>query len=1084
MEIIKVRHFIKNLYESGKFHPLYREVFDAYVKKDEFEDDTQSKAEDDTQSKAEDDTQSKAEDDTQSKAEDDTQSKAEDDTQSKAEDDTQSKAEEDALRKVEEDFYQSYNNLLGHLKKRIILSETKFLPAELEALIAQLKPAVLSKQTQLLILQSILNYAKKHHGIDSPNIPSIITLKRDKPIISPVELVQLPIVDMLFSLLDKELMTPNRALSNNQKLGRSALLVYLTVNVSDTQELMSILEHPQDVFYVGGICYWQKQQITTAQSRFILSDVAVMALQQWANVKQNVSKIQGCIVKYLNTTSEFDWSDLSMLKLSTLRKIHNILQLGPVQYQMYFLPSMSQALPDHAFMRILTDKACIYFEPHLLGASDLCTNEFKQLRHVANNNHCFIAIDTTLKQLDAIYSDLIKEASRSACLNTLSNKLKSLEVTANPYLWLLCSWLFSLLKNGGTYKRRLKLATAVDYVKSLSNPFLVVFSTCDIGLLSGEDWANKLNESSDVFTSAQRKKYVYYFAQFLIETNLVRDLCLSDIDVIGSSSEVDANLISPSHIDEVLKYLTDHIHDGLVYQYAYFLLCFCFYSGLRRNEAAKLTWADFSFAVNTPAKDAFDYVQLSVRPNQHRTLKTTSARRELPLDALWPKTAIEKLRVRYQIQQHSGANKKALLFDDATRVNQAYELITDLIRHFTQDYTLRIHHLRHSFANWSWCRLNPRTIKQGRVQLTMFGHQIFDDDYLQRLQSRLRFNMNSRKKMFILAHLMGHKDVQSTLNSYLHLKDILYYLDLKPYFTLTKYFTSECVGRVSWLEPESGLSLAERLNYYTRDTEAKLAIKPAPLTSSLSVPTFSTYDKEIKPNIEISSMTWARALNALKVSSVIESSQYYNIPLEELQQLLNNAEQIHQHYPRIGKRLPLIPAFPRLHNAEYVAKADATVAKSSKVFMYLCDKFDKSIGVEPLTLANVRLSMEILKYAVPGKGYELRCPDSTLSRMFMRFCQLLGLKGRHLVFTFYRADLTIEESKYIEIRWKKTISDFGFNPKNFLFAKEDQGLYLGNHDGNGFLEIALVNNTYKQPQRDQSIFSFLHFLLILSYENK
>ncbi|MCT8986564.1 hypothetical protein [Shewanella phaeophyticola] len=337
MEIIKVRHFIKNLNESGKFHPLYREVFDAYIKKDEFafKEDTQRKAEEDTQRKAEDDTQRKAEDDTQSKA--------------------------------EQDFYQSYKNLLGHLKKRFILSETKILPAELEALIAQLKPAVLSKQTQLLILQSILNYAKKHHGIDSPNIPSIVTLKRDKPILSPVELVKLLIVDMLYSLLDKELISPNRALSNNEKLGRAALLVYLTVNVSKTQELLSILEHPQDVFYVGGICYWQKQQRATEPTRYILSDVAVMALQQLANVKQDTSKIQTCILKYLNTASEFDWPDLSMLKLRTLRKIHNILQLGPVQYQMYFLPSMSQALPDHAFMRILTDKACLYFEPHLLG---------------------------------------------------------------------------------------------------------------------------------------------------------------------------------------------------------------------------------------------------------------------------------------------------------------------------------------------------------------------------------------------------------------------------------------------------------------------------------------------------------------------------------------------------------------------------------------------------------------------------------------------------------------------------------------------------------------------------------------------
>lgn len=143
-------------------------------------------------------------------------------------------------------------------------------------------------------------------------------------------------------------------------------------------------------------------------------------------------------------------------------------------------------------------------------------------------------------------------------------------------------------------------------------------------------------------------------------------------------------------------------------------------------------------------------------------MKTTSARRELPLDALWPKSALQKLRIQHQIHQNSKANKKALLFDNPKLVNQAYDLITDLIRHYTQDYGLRVHHLRHSFANWTWCRLNPKIINQGKTQLTMFDHELFNHDYLERLQTRLRHPMNTRKKMFMLAHLLGHKDVQST----------------------------------------------------------------------------------------------------------------------------------------------------------------------------------------------------------------------------------------------------------------------------------------------------------------------------------
>ncbi|ODR87057.1 hypothetical protein [Shewanella xiamenensis] len=129
--------------------------------------------------------------------------------------------------------------------------------------------------------------------------------------------------------------------------------------------------------------------------------------------------------------------------------------------------------------------------------------------------------------------------------------------------------------------------------------------------------------------------------------------------------------------------------------------------------------------------------------------------------------------------------------------------------------------------------------------------------------------------------------------------------------------------------------------------------------------------------------------------------------------------------------------------------------------------------------------MSILNYAVPGKDYALRCPDSNVSRMFIRFCQLLGLKDRHLRFKYHRVDLTLEASNRIEERWIKTIVDYGFSEKNFTIGSKSEGRFLGKHDGNGFLEILLVNNAYKRVQRHQSLFSFLHLILILSYnENK
>lgn len=993
--------------------------------------------------------------------------------------------------KIENEFFASYHNLLGHLKKEIKLSDNAFLPEELENVLAALKPEVLSKQAQLLILQSILNYAKKFLDIDSPNIPSIITLKRDKPMLTPVDLTKLPIVELINTQLSRELIAPHRDLDDKAKLGRLLLVLYYTVNIEKTEHLQLMVEYPQDIFYVRGICYWQCQNIKINSPRYVLSDMAVMALQQWHNVHHSASfsikpsQFKAALVHYLNYGSYFDWSDISLLKLRVLRRIDNVLRYGPVQYRMYMLPGVCQPLPTHAFVRILTGKVYANAEPYLSEAISDKTKAFRDWSVVTNEKTSFVSMEKTLEQLDKVYTELCylvdSNKPRADCLGAIAIILDQQSSKSNPYFWILCAWLYSLLKTGGTHKRRLKVSTTIDYVKSLSRPFLIIFCTSDIYLLSGEDWAEKLNDAADHFSSAQRKKYIYYFAQFLSDSGFVRDLCLSDIEVFGSSSEVDSNLISHEHVQVMLSYLDHQSAHCPAHHDAYFLLCFCFYSGLRRNEAAKLTWGDFTFSLTEPTHNDFDYVQLSVRPNKHRTLKTTSARRELPLDALWPKTALSKLRYTYRIIHGAGAKNSTLLFDNQRRVNQAYDLITDLMRHYTQDQSLRVHHLRHSFANWTWCRLNASIIDTGRRHLTLFNDEFFDEKYLKRLQTRLCYSDNTRKKMFILSHMMGHKDVQSTLNSYLHLKDLLYYLQHNSRFELTKYFTSECVGRVTLQPLEPGLSLAERITYYTQDVMHKLAIKPAQQTVSLVMPSLANFSVNIKTDLTISSLTWAKALNALHTSSTIEVAAHYVVPLEQLQKLFSNAETIHKNYPRRGRHLPLIPKFPRIDVSVVNIQQNKHLANSTRVFIFLCNKLDNNISEGSLTLENIRLGIEILRYAVPGKNYALRCPDANISRMFIRLCQLLDLKARHLNFRYHNANLTPEKSNIIQARWKKTLIEYGFSDTKFVVASESEGLYLGKHDGNGFLEIALVNNSYKRIQRHQSLFSFLHLLLILSY---
>ena len=994
--------------------------------------------------------------------------------------------------KQTDNLWPHYERVIKLLNRRIKRSDKYFLEQELEKVIADLKQDIVSKQLQLKLLQAILDYAKSHFGIDSRNMPNIVLLRRDKPILTPVHLTKLPIIERLNTLLYSELTKPNRKLDQKEKQGRLVFILYWTVNIESFDDLRLIVQYPNDIFYAGGLCFWECQNIRVESRRYVLSDVAVMALQQYQlgkgsgkslDIRKN--DIRNALNNYLSRDPNFDWSGMSLLKLRNLRKIQTVLRFGPVQFRMFMISSISQSLPIHAFLRLITDKASVYTDPHLQEAMIVRKASFRSWSAISETKTTFVPITKTIERLKIVTKHLTalseKNISRTECLLYVSNILDEPSIKNNCYLWLLCSWLYSLLKHGGTVKKRLRISTVIDYVNSLSRPFLTVFSSCDISLLNGSSWAEKLNEATEYFTSAQRKKTVYYFGKYLIDSEFVSDLCLSDIDVIGSASKVDANLVSPSHVRSMLEYFDRKYDDCKIHRYAYFLLCLCFYSGLRRDEAAKLRLSDFTFALLQPV-DGFDYVLLSVRPNSDRELKTSSSRRPLPLDALWPKYALKKLRGFWHIKQDLSHKKNSSLFDSNQLTNQAFDLLTRVMRYYTKDHSLRIHHLRHSFANWTWCRLNSKIVKDGRVHLSLFDDEMFDEIHLNRLNERLRYRENTRKKMFILSHLMGHKNVQSTLTSYLHLKDILYYLQNKSRFELTKYFTSECIGRATVLLPETGLSIAERINYYTQETSSQLSIRPHPLVSELSMPKLVGFSEDIKPTQLVSSLTWAKALSALKTSPMVDVASYFSLPLEQLQAVLNNAQVVHQQYPRRGKHLPLTPKFPHFSDYNSLNDGNRDIAKSTRVFEYLCGRLDDSIQSRELTIDNIRMAMEILRFAVPGKSNALRCPNSRVTRMFLRVCQILKLKSRHLRFRFYEANIDKHRVLKVKNIWLKEIKSFGFDNPTFAIAQYSENEFLGKHDGYGFLEVDIVNNAYKKVQRHQSIFSFLHLMLILSID--
>lgn len=109
------------------------------------------------------------------------------------------------IRFSDDDFLNEYKKLCMLMLRYFKKSDENVLSSEMNILKSRLKEDLTIKHLQLMLIDAILNYGLKHHGIESSKVPQIVVLKRDKPMLSPVELIKLPIALQIKSILSKEL---------------------------------------------------------------------------------------------------------------------------------------------------------------------------------------------------------------------------------------------------------------------------------------------------------------------------------------------------------------------------------------------------------------------------------------------------------------------------------------------------------------------------------------------------------------------------------------------------------------------------------------------------------------------------------------------------------------------------------------------------------------------------------------------------------------------------------------------------------------------------------------------------------------
>jgi site-specific recombinase XerD len=977
-------------------------------------------------------------------------------------------------------------------------AQDRFESEFLRRVIKKFRTEVEVQSLELMILELILLHALNEHQINSAKIPAIIKLHRDKPLIRPDAMLRINAAAKLIGILEREQCRPSVQENLAGIVGRLLLHLFFKQQVEKLEYALRLIQSAPRLAYLDGIVCIELNE-PDLHCRCVLSEPGAIWWLHWLSVKDVAplnprKKAAYYISVYLQSIPDWQYSSVSLPTLKLLRKTDLALRISPIHYTYVANFFKSASLRQTAFLRILTDKKVRQDSVNPDTHSVMTVRETRNWKEQFSIER-YTPVQEQLMELTQMM-DLLKPSdgrhhngrlgvSRNELTHIFTQWLTDNKGTYSPYLWLLMAWAKSLLTDGGQIKSELKSGTIIDYINSIGSEFLTIFCQYKIETLGPDDWIDLLDEVSQEIKSSQRKSLVIYLASYLRDSGLVPDLAVSELDIAASHGQVDANIISPHHIDMIIQYLMKQ--NGEIYRDAILLLCLCYFSGLRRSEAGYLQLSDFTFST-----DLSGPVDMYIRLNVKRGIKSKAARRILPLDVLWPADHLSLLRNKIMYSRQQSVTPTRSLFQDNRKVEKAFLLITDLMHHITGDQTLRIHHLRHSFANWQWFRLNPNALSQGRKQLTLFNHTLFSADQVEKFHARLGLKPASRKSMYVLCHLLGHKEPSSIIASYLHLKDLAGYFFLNARATIQNKQLTQTLGRTKVeLRNDYADNLALRLSFETKQMEEKIA--PILYGKTLSTSIATLHEFVIRNHLNADTLgrnvfTWAGILMACKTLTPEQVAENEGMHPEDIRRLINTAETIQRKCSGRGKQLPLIPdltPWVKTLNQKPVKQQNMTEkmkaeSHSFKILRFLLTRLNEKLEQGGLTWDVIRNASYNLIYVVPGKGFLIRSPSIKRTQSFFELLQQLGLNAKRLRLTLYLDpnEVAPDQTQH----WYNTLKQSPLGPLDYAMGEVGEFKFMKHvYRESGALQIALVNRKLSKEGRRQRVFmSFFQLLAILA----
>ena len=669
------------------------------------------------------------------------------------------------------------DKVLTLTQQLVTLNNEKIASNSVSAVIKKLSKDFQLHNFQLMLLHLLLRMTQQSFGITSVQIDRSYQIKQDTPLLKPDDFLTSRLQTELYNLLENEAKQLNYLGSPETQTGFLLLWLFLKEGIDSTAALTAILYHPNNVKTLSRHWFYQGKE------RIWLSSTAELLLRAFWN--NYVGKPKNCLTEINNTLiTERIIPSSNRVQIGALRamlRTEYIFKTSASNYAQKKKLMPSTPLSSKTLYRIMTGM-CVIHETTAQQITSITQNQrglwLSSLRNdntdTSEARHMKDGL-TTVEQVEIVkqFSDQVKILARQESARNYTKVKERLRLwlqerenaKATPFCWLLLSWLYHLLAHGGMRKKRLKPRTIKKYINSVAAPVLQEFVDCKADRMDGHTWAEKLNLAAENINSKNRD-YILYFADFVVMNDLVPDLCLSDLDISSSRGSVNANILTQHEAESVISTLNRL--DTKASHLAQLCFCFSFYSGLRRGEIAGLQYADFNSLSD-------DYINLHVRPNKYRELKSPQSARNIPLDVLWPKAELVKLKLYLRTSKTKFKKKKSKIFNDEARLNEAFLLATEAMKLITAEPTMRFHHCRHSFANWLYLLISLPEKRQANFY-PFTRHDYFDVSNRQRIMKRLALVEYSRKKLWAVSILLGHSSPAVTMASYIHTSEFLHRL--------------------------------------------------------------------------------------------------------------------------------------------------------------------------------------------------------------------------------------------------------------------------------------------------------------------